>query len=68
MFMRGRKSKAKKIVKKVLYMSYSPDPTTNSETTNPEFKTIFLIDQISSEKKTNKFTRQYLPADAKVLT
>ena len=32
----------------------SPDPTTNSETTNPEFKTIFLVDQISSEKKTNK--------------
>ena len=35
-------------------MSYSPDPTTNSETMNPEFKTIFLVNQISSEKKTNK--------------
>ena len=61
MFMRGRKSKAKKIVKKVRHiMSYSPDPTTNSETTNPEFKTFFLVDQISSEKKTNKLTSNKL--------
>ena len=39
------------VMKNSEVVSFSPDPTTNSETTNSEFLTIYLTNRIVSDKK-----------------